>query len=974
MSRKKSVTLLVVGALIIASVFSALPLTYPSSGPSLQPHIFLNQKNSTFLQKFEGRAPGNLTGKGQPYNFSKLGFFGKILSYVYNLFSSLFHFISGTSSSSSLSSGFSPSAGGPVSIHGYVRDSSDSNRTITNSILFVSSGNIYVSVPTNLTGYYNYTMLHQGKGTLTYFISGYNPQVVTVNTLDLSSLWLNVTLTKATEYNVAGSTELSNGTAVSYVNVTFHNIVSNYEVQSGPTGNYSVNLPNGTYIIVVSKPGMNSTPRPEAINVPGNSINNFNIKITPEVRATLIISGFVLNKEMKTVVGATVELISGDIISHSNSYGYYSLSVPYGMDQILAFANGYESNLTTVYVKSNLSNVNLTLVNKDPILGGANSSNRNLTQLGESNINYTAGPSNITLEGNISSTLFDRPVSNTSFIFYVKVNSTLFYINLTTNSTGYYDLYLSYPGNYKFEVTSSIYYSYFFNITIKVNSTYNFSVTPLPGYIFSITGYVKAELSGSPLSGSRVELFNGNGILLDVNISSTNGKYEILGVKGHYELIAMAFGFNQSHPVKVNLYRNITDLNFTLNVSYSIGNGIVHLGNNFSSGIPWENGFSIGSSLGAGSGSSFGNGGGPIAITFHLKNNTGSLINTNFVLFLEVDYQRYMFVNITNETGNFTLKLNITGNFTVLADTLYNKGNPTVVDTQRENHVVLTLQSVPVYSDWIRLENSYSQYYPGDSVPVNYLNETSFVLPIHYVYNSVDGNVTIYRYVLPQGNYTFSYSNAHFVPKNFTSNITNHNVTVNISVNPYLIQIESNSTSSWYYEINRAIKNETIGSQDIVLPEANGTYLFGAGLIRNGTISIYNKDIELTPLKNIFIVNMTMKNKTYSTDNTTTVTSHRFIYVNGSIDLNPNDYVSSAELSFNLSNGNLTNFFFYYQGKSVNISFSDGIIEMHNYLATYSNPGYFNITIEEANDNFSVHYPMIFSVNYVNVIATGKYM
>lgn len=983
MHKKKSTVLLVVGALMSASIFGIIPFSYPNTGPSLSPHIFINQNNSSLLGQYEGSQNGTLGGSVIGHSkASYLGLLEGILLDVEHFFLSLFHFVIGSHSSPAQSTGFSPKSRGPVLIHGYIRSFDRNNTSIANSLLTVSVLDAYTSVMTNSSGCYYFSMVDQGKGTLSYFIYGYKPDLVTIDTDGLSSEWTNVSLREAQKYQVSGLIELTNGTPLPFVNINFENILGGTNTSSQYNGDYSITIPNGTYIILVSKTGMNSTPAPDILVVAGQSIKNFDLKLKPSGKMDITVSGYVFNREKEPVSDATVLFYSGNVSVNTDSNGHYIIYVSYGLDNLVAYDYAYGSNSTTVYVRGNLTDVNFTLTNKNPLGGGTVPTDQNNTFLNNSNINYSQIKENLTLQGNITSSLGNVPVSGVSFTFYTKVNGTVFEDSTTTNATGHYLVNILYPGKYFFEVTSSLYHNYFFNTTIIGNSTYNFTVIPLSGQVYLISGYIKAQFSEAPLSGASVGLLNLVGIPDAVNYSNGQGFYKIYAVNGTYKIEAYAFGFNQSSPFNIILDRNYTDFNITLNISFYQGNGIVRLGGNFQSGLPWINGILVGEQLGASSGNSYASGSGPLNVTFHLENETGSLSRVPFILYIEIDRQRYMDVSETNNTGNFTLRIDVAGNFSILVDTLYNKGNVTVINAQHTSHTILILKRVQVYRDVIELTNSYRYAYPNDSIPENYLNETSSLLPIGYSSFSVRLNTTTFNYSLPEGNYTFRYSNVHFVEKNFTSNWTHSNTSKKLFISPYLIHFNARSYSDWYYNISSQNSSSSVpepsGNQNLSIREISGKYEIEVGLILGKNYTQTNKTlITLSPVQSIFTGNLSIANYTYSinstNDNMSVRSSGQYINISGTMGLQISDYIYSASLSFNTSNVNISQLSFYFGGEQIPVRIANGVIEMNNYLKVSSHQESFNISILERSKNFEIHFPVILYANYVKVSLQGSY-
>ena len=263
---------------MIPTVFAALPMTYPSTNPVPVDHVFENQKVSSGLSQLEGIS--SQTGfNGNGLNMSNIpSFLLSLMHYLEQLMKGLLGDIQGLSSGVQ-TTGFSSTSSSSVEIEGYITNASSPGSPVASSILTVSENQYYTQIDTGSNGYYSYVMVHQGKGDLSYFVQGYNPEIVSVDTIGLSSAWINVSLTPATRYSISGLTEFSNKTLVPGVQIDFSSTFGSYTAQSSQSAKYSLNVPNGTYGITISKRGMNPIPDPYYVIVSGKSSSNFNLII-----------------------------------------------------------------------------------------------------------------------------------------------------------------------------------------------------------------------------------------------------------------------------------------------------------------------------------------------------------------------------------------------------------------------------------------------------------------------------------------------------------------------------------------------------------------------------------------------------------------------------------------------------------------------------------------------------------------------
>ena len=977
---------------MIPTVFAALPMTYPSTNPVPVGHVFENQKISSGLSQLEGISTS--TGfSNVGFNMTNVpSFLLSLLNYLQDLMKNILGGIQGLSNGAQ-TTGFSSTSSSSVQIEGYIANASTHNLPVTNSMLTVSENQYYTQVNTGSNGYYSYVMVHQGKGDLSYFVQGYNAKIVSIDTIGLSIAWVNVSLAPASRYNISGVTEFSNKTLVPGVQIDFSSKFGSYTAESSQDSKYSINVPNGTYGITISKRGMNPIPEPYYIMVSGKSVTNFNLIINVSAKDQFNVSGFILNRENKTISGATVGLDgspSSDTTTGSN--GAYRIMVPYGLDIITAVDAAYGYNYTVRDVVSNLTDVNITLTNKDPMPSGSTVGQQNSTNVSKnipgnitrylngnnSRINYTNSTLNLTLSGNITNSLDGKPLSDTNVIFYTDINETVFAENITTNSTGYYKLGLSYTGNYSFAVNATFYHPYFFNISITGNSTRNFSMVPLQSHIFFVSGYVKIFGPDTGLAGSTVKLYSKTGTPIEYNITNTTGYYRIFSINGLYSVNASAYGFTGSKSLDISLNRNLTDQNFSMNLSASIGNGINQSAPGSGTGIPGLSGPSVSSSLNGSSSSSNVTGSGPVILTLHLENLTGYLSNTQYEIYFMIDGTQYRSAGTTNTTGNATFKLYVKGNYTVLAETLYNHGNATVVNVERNTTRTLKLQPVPVFTDTLEIHNAFNSTYANNSVPANYLNETqNYIFSIRYNNTTQVGINRTYYFRLPEGNYSFQYSDSHFVQKNFWSNVTTGNVTSTIYIDPYLIIIHANSSAEWYYNLTGfgsvVMKGDSKMQVNITREQA-GSNTINVGMVLNGTLTnVYTKIADLSPGQNIFSVYANMTNKVNSTTDTTTFISGNNIYVNGTMILDTSDYIYSVNLSLNTTSPNITSASLSLSGSQVNTYRNDGYINLTSYSKITSNPESINIKLVKNTEFFSFSSPVTMYAYYVNVTVNGGY-
>jgi len=502
---------------------------------------------------------------------------------------------------------------------------------------------------------------------------------------------------------------------------------------------------------------------------------------------------------------------------------------------------------------------------------------------------------------------------------------------------------------------------------------------------------VKINGSETPLKGSYVSLFELSKKAVEYNVTNSTGYYGIRAINGNYLIDAAAYGFNTSKMVQINLDHNITDLNFSLNISSNIGGGIVNVPPGSSSGIPGENGSYISGQLNGSSGSSDATGSGPVRLTVHLVNSTSVLSNTQYVVYMGINHLQFRSTGTTNSSGNITYYMNITGRFTILANTLYNRGNATVVNVYNNTSVTLKLSPIPVYTDEIVLHNAYNVTYANDSVPENYLNQTSsYIFHITYYSSTQTGINRTYYYRLPAGNYSFVYSDSYFVQKNFWSNVTTGNVNSQEYLQPYLIITHANSSAEWYYNINH-ILSRVMPSKNIqinITRETSGSHSLSAGLIlnNNSSTTIYpNNNVVLTPQNNTFSLYLNMSRGVDEIKNSNSYEkpdggNYWTVIVNGTANsISYNDYIYAVNTSLKLGNANVNNVSLAFSGNNISTEpllsgfVPTDLINLSSYLHVTVQPETFRVFYNLNSTGFTISVPIISYIYYVHATENGVY-
>lgn len=823
----KSLALLIAGIIIISGLFTVFHVAYPSGNPII-PKIPQNVPNVTlFREQFPDK---NLLGFGNTY--------------------------------------FNPSGNQTITIEGYAKNAS-SNLPIANSVLYSAVSPVETSTYTNSTGFYSIVILHSGVGNFAFKISGYQTDYVKLSLYGVTSYWQNLSFKPSAKYLVDGYTETQNGTTVSNVQLQLTGFFADYNTVSDSNGFFSLNLPNDTYRILALKQGFQKTTNPSSINVAGKAITDYKIHLIPSQKPEFNVSGYIFNELDTKISGAVIVSYPELNSTASNSSGYYSVPVVYGQNVIYAVAQGYAMNSSgPLYVVTNLTDVNITLSSQSPFNVSGTSSGQGLGGLGSSGSGSSGGSaagnlskylsnntSKITygnssstnsylLSGYVTDTNNSGPVYDTYLRFYVNVNGTYFYENVTTNATGHYQFLVSYPGYYNIAVYSSLYKLATFGVWINQTvEKHNFTLTPYSKYVFKVTGYVLNGIDNQLISNSKVVAgVPQSSVLVNYSIA-TAGSYSLFLVEGNYSLTGSAAGYNPN-TMQIDLTRNMS-VNISLNPSNSIGSNVKQWNNSSGTGVPGINGTSVSSNLTSGNG---GNGSAigaqSIILTVHLENanNSASITNTPFVMFIMIDGQSYKWNNTTNANGNSILTLFYTGNYTFLVTSLLYESNPVSMEVNGNSTITFKMNPREAYTVTMTLKNAYGLY-NGSSlyVPENYLNVTNYTLLIEPLSVSSSPSGTIFTYDLPNASYAFSYSNPNFVGNQTFVDVTGNSVNRAMSVSPYLIVIHDNTDISWSYTISNLVTSPVqVSASTGYLQTVNasaGTFQF------NGFISGYGSSV-----------------------------------------------------------------------------------------------------------------------------------
>ena len=464
----KSIALLIVGMMIISSVFVFFHVDYPANPAKLVLHFQppKNVKPPKIPQMFQN----------QTFNYPGM-------------------YLNNTS--------FTSTGNTTVILEGYAHNAS-SGAPLANQKLGVIVQLAFGNTTTNSKGYYRITLLQSGTGVFAFSMFQYNPLFLRLFVSSTpGTMWKNLSFSPAEKFSVSGITE-SHGKNVGNVKISMATLLGGYSTTSSSTGSYSLNMVNDTYLILVNKSGFSPLPIPSAINVTGSPIQNYNLDLQVNKSApAYYISGYVFNDLKKPIGNIEVDSTTLNTKVYTNAEGYYNITATFYLNTLVFSGISYNTLQQTVTVFKNITNNNVTLSSKNPFIAPPQNTgitNKSLP-VGMSNnssaVNY-ANPIFINLSGQVL--LYSPPmlVPNSQFLIYTSVNGTYFYDRITTDIAGNYAINTSYYGNYNFTIVSSIFNQTYKNTQlIGTTNHVPIYVNTTPSHIFSARGKIQNSLQMS---------------------------------------------------------------------------------------------------------------------------------------------------------------------------------------------------------------------------------------------------------------------------------------------------------------------------------------------------------------------------------------------------------------------------------------------------------------------------------------------
>ena len=895
----KSIALLVVGMMVISGVFLFFHVDYPANPAKLVLH-FQPPKNVK---------PPKIPKMFQNQTFNYPGMY-----------------LNQTS--------FTPTGNTTIILQGYAYNAS-SGAPIANQKLGVFVQLAFGNTTTNSKGYYRITLLQSGTGVFAFSMFQFDPLFLR---LFISStpgaMWKNLSFNPAEKFSVSGITE-SHGKNVGNVKISTLTLLGGYSTVSSSTGYYSLNMVNDTYLILVNKSGFSPLPIPSAINVTGSQIQNYNLDLQVNKSApAYYISGYVFNDLKKPI--ANIEVYSSTLNTkvYTNAAGYYNITAAFYLNTLVFSGISYNKLQQTVTVFKNITNYNVTLSSRNPFIAPPQNTGITNTSLpvgmsdNSSAVHYAnPPPTHPYLSGQV---LLYSPlmlVPNSQFLIYTSVNGTYFYDRITTGPAGNYSIDTSYYGNYNFTIVSSIFNQTYKNTQISgPKSNVPIYVNTTPSYIFSAKGKIQNSLNNSlSIDGATINLTSGIGSpTLTSFTSQSNGNYTITALMGNYSLNISAPGYI-SHNYLLILNGNLTNQNYNLTPDFNPVKGASVWNPSQGSGIPGAKSGNITNQINSTQSKYNGvppstTNYTPFTLTLEFVNITNSPIkNTSFAIYIEVNSLLFTLINTTNQTGQYSITFNYGGTF-ILVPEMIQYSNPGIYintsNSSTNSPLIVNMSLLKLFHLNLTLYNPFGVYNQSTIYPDN-LTSYGYVLPIFAGsnYTNVNDNYTLINFSLPNGLYKFNYISSHFVPTNFTVNISGNNISPSKTINPYVLNLTWNTSVIWGYNISSSNTGK-IYSINMNMPPKIGHAVIsltaGSFTLKTYLVNYSNN----TYVNNTnFALNKTKFNNTshFATTNGSSNLSTIYVwkssgtlYANYTSTPTSNLYISQIYINLNLTNGKTT--------------------------------------------------------------------
>ena len=355
------------------------------------------------------------------------------------------------------------------------------------------------------------------------------------------------------------------------------------------------------------------------------------------------------------------------------------------------------------------------------------------------------------------------------------------------------------------------------------------------------------------LNGTLLNKINGkylNGTISIKNISScktyrynTSGKYNIKLPNGSYSVNFSSPGFGNKSIDFSNSTKYIANMSGVSSMGSNIN---IYSSQNISNTVPYLNNSFLKSNLNNETLLKSQN----IDVLLKFFNGTGNqtIKNKKFALFVKVNGNIYKYVNTTNSNGESYLHLDYAGNYTISVYFLnYRVGEKT--------HYIHNNKTIDMHSTYLtpnnnKLKLATYELNGTSKVPASGLSIDGGIFSINYQ-NYTNNKGTYYNFSVPNGTYSFTYSNKYYAVKNFVENISAPS-SFSKNISAYLLNI-TDSKSSYNYTVNSG----KVYSSNQTLRETAGSYSIEVYYNRT-FIGYYN--LTLNKLNPAYNINIALKN------------------------------------------------------------------------------------------------------------------
>ncbi len=441
--------------------------------------------------------------------------------------------------------------------------------------------------------------------------------------------------------------------------------------------------------------------------------------------------------------------------------------------------------------------------------------------------------------GNVSDAYDNRiaDVGVTAADFYQAVGAL-------SGGNGSFAMYLT-NGSYRVRFSGINYIA--LNVTLNVSgrSITNLSVrlTPSVPSPFSLGGYV-LNTAGHAVANATLSTFP----ILNGTKTGADGHFTLKNMYGSVKLNVSSPGYSDGSFVVTSIVADRTDLNLTMHPLFSIGQGlhIINLTPSSQTGDPSTNATSLVSIL------SSANPSGPVSyapasLSLGFSDGGSPLPNIQYLAYIDSAgiFYRGTFGSGSQSTGS--IRLNFSGSYSITVLTLFYGRYSTSSFYSGSSSLSLQLSKQASYNLSINASDQLHNF----SVPAGGISVSNSLFTLPFVAHA-SGNSTVFKYSLPDGGYSFSYTGPGYVNASVAANISGNNVSVNLPLFPYVVVLTDSSNLTWNVSLTSStgISNTTlsgntalvfqghIGNYSMASTTMNGTYPLSASFSISAAIPV----------------------------------------------------------------------------------------------------------------------------------------